>query len=258
MPGRRILAVPLHATTNLNYASSKTNAPSGGTEIMSDGSQATFIPANRAVTWQLTGDTNESVVKERYWISFRPGEVRTCANCHGINSLDQVGRLAPTNTPFALRQILRFWKTNAANAYTLTVANGSTSGNFGAGSILTLIANPPPSGKAFLGWTGSSGISNVASSVTSFIMPATNASVAAVYTNLPAPIFTNYAIVGGTNLSLSAQAYANQSWILQSSTDLINWINVSTNASTPNQLYQIGVPVNGVAVPKQYFRLMSP
>jgi hypothetical protein len=258
MPGRRILAVPMHATTNVNYASSKTNAPPGGTEIMTDGSQATFIPANRAVTWHFTGNTNESVVKERYWISFRPGEVRTCANCHGINSVDQLGRQSPTNSPLALHQLLRLWKTNAANAYTLTVTNGSTSGNFGAGSIVTLTANPAPSGKVFVNWTGSTGISNAASTVTSFIMPATNATLTAVYTNLPAPIFTSYTITGGTNISLAAQAYANQSWILQSSTDLLNWISISTNASASNQLYQVGVPVNGAIAPKQFFRLTSP
>jgi List-Bact-rpt repeat protein/hydrazine synthase alpha subunit-like protein len=256
MPGRRILAVPMHATTNINYASSKTNAPAGGTEIMSDGSQATFIPANRAVTWQFTGGTNESVVKERYWVSFRPGEVRTCANCHGINAVDQMGRPSPTNAPFALRQLLRLWKTNSANAYTLSVTNGNSGGSYGAGSIITLAANPAPTGKAFVTWMGSAGVSNAAAMTTSFIMPATNAALTAVYTNLPAPVFTNYSMIGGTNISLSAQAYANQSWILQSSTDLLNWVNISTNSSASNQLYQVGVPVNGTT--RQFFRLISP
>jgi hypothetical protein len=258
MPGRRVLAVPMHATTNINYLSSKTNAPIGGTEIMTDGSQATFIPANRAVTWQFTGDTNESVVKERYWISFRPGEVRTCANCHGINAVDQMGRPSPTNAPFALRQLLRLWKTNSANAHTLTVTNGSTGGNFGAGSIVTLAANPAPTGKVFAGWIGAAGISNAAASLTTFIMPATNATLTALYSNLPSPVFTNYTIIGGTNISLAAQAYANQSWILQSSTDLLNWNDISTNTSAANQLYQIGIPVNSVAAPNRYFRLKSP
>jgi hypothetical protein len=257
MPGRRILAVPMHATTNFNYASSKTNAPAGGTEIMSDGSQATFIPANRAVTWQLTGTTNDSVVKERYWISFRPGEVRTCANCHGINAVDQLGRTAPTNSPAALHQLLRLWRTNSANAYTLTVNNGSNSGNFGAGSILTLAADPAPSGKIFSGWVGSAGISNSASPITLFTMPTTNATVTAIYSDLPAPVFTNCNVIGGTNISLAAQAYANQPWILQSSTDLLHWVAVGTNSSSSNQL-QLVVPIDQSAVPRQFFRLQSP
>src|SRR6266850_2599270 len=101
-------------------------------------SPATIIPASRAVTWQFTGMTNEAVVRERYWVTFRPGEVRTCANCHGINDKDQIGRPSPTNAPLALRELLRLWRTNAANAYSLTVSNGTGSGSFGAGTILSV------------------------------------------------------------------------------------------------------------------------
>jgi hypothetical protein len=158
-PGRRVLATPLHDTQPINLASTKLNPPIGGTELMPDGSQATFIPAGRAVTWQFTGLTNEAVVRERYWVTFRPGEVRTCANCHGINDKDQVGRPSPTNAPLALRELLRLWRTNAANAYSLTVSNGTGSGSFGAGTILTISANPAPSGKAFAQWIGA-GVSN--------------------------------------------------------------------------------------------------
>jgi hypothetical protein len=258
MPGRRILAVPMHATTNFNYTSSATNPPPGGTEIMSDGSQATFIPANRAVSWQLTGITNDAVVRERYWINFRPGEVRTCANCHGINGVDQLGRPSPTNAPLALRQLLRFWKTNSANAYTLTVANGTGGGNFGAGSIVTLTAGPAPSGKVFAGWSGAAGISNTASAITSFTMPATNVAVSVVYSNVPPPVITNYSLAGGTNLSVGAHAYANLAWILQSSTDLLNWTDIATNNSDSNQVLQVGTPVNSATAPKQFFRLRSP
>src|SRR4051812_20698392 len=138
---------------------------------MSDGSQAPFIPANRAVTWHLTGtNNNDSVTKERYWVSFRPGEIRTCANCHGINSKDQLGRSSPTNAPLALTKLLQLWRTNAASAYSLTVSNGSGSGNWGAGSIFSVTANPAPPGSAFSHWTGG-GVSNAAATTTRFTMP---------------------------------------------------------------------------------------
>ena len=256
-PGRRVLAVPMHATTNINYASSKTNAPLGGTEIMNDGSQATFIPANRAVTWQLTGtNNNDSVVKERYWISFRPGEVRTCANCHGINAVDQLGRSAPTNAPLALRQLLRFWRTNSANAYSLTVSNGAGGGNFGAGTILALTANATPSGKVFAGWQGL-GISNAAAPTSLFIMPTNNATVAAVFTNLPTPVFGNFQFsAGATNSTLSAQALANQSWILQRSTDLVTWLDLTTNNS--DGLGQVSFTITNISTPQNFFRIRSP
>jgi hypothetical protein len=253
-PGRRILAVPMHATTNYNYVSSKTNAPVGATEIMSDGSQATFVPANRAVTWHLTGtNNNDSVVKERYWISFRPGEVRTCANCHGINATDQLGRPAPTNEPIALHKLLQFWKTNSANAYSLTVSNGSGGGNYGAGTIVTLTANPAPSGQIFAGWNGA--VSNPSSPTTSFIMPTNNATVIAVFTNLPAPMMGNFTMAG-TNFTLTAQALPNQTWILQNSTDLVNWQDISTNSSSTGVITfsnNINVLIN-----PQFFRLHSP
>ena len=255
--GRRILAVPLHATTNVNYASSKTNAPLGGTEILSDGSQATFIPANRAVTWQLTGtNNNDSVVKERYWLSFKPGEIRTCANCHGINAVDQLGRKSPTNAPLALRQLLRHWRTNTANAYSLSVSNGSGSGNFGAGSIMTLTANAAPTGKMFAGWSGA-GVSNAAAT-TLFIMPTNNASVTAVFAPLPPPVIGSLQFnSGGGNIIFSAQAQASQPWILQQSFDLAVWVDVSTNVAPVSGYLQItNLVVAGSMT--EFFRLRSP
>ena len=254
-PGRRILAVPMHTGTNFNYASSQTNAPPGGTEILSDGSQATFIPANRAVTWHLTGTTNESVVKERYWISFKPGEVRTCANCHGINAVDQLGRPAPTNAPLALQKLLQFWKTNSASAYTLIVSNGSGGGNFGAGSILALTANVAPSGKVFVGWSGA--VSNATSVTTLFIMPTNSATVTALFTNLPPPVFSNFQFtLGASNLTLAASALPNQLWILQSSADLLTWQDMATNVSTGGGLVQFTNAIGNA--PQKFYRLKSP
>ena len=257
-PGRRVLAVPLHATTNLNYASILSNAPAGGTQIMSDGSQAAFLPAGRAISWQLTGtNNNNSVVKERYWLNFRAGEVRTCANCHGINAVDQLGRSAPTNAPLALRQLLRLWRTNAANAYSLTVSNGSGGGNFGAGSILTLTASAPASGKIFTGWQGG-GVSNSASPVTLFTMPAGNATVVANYASLPPPLLSHFQLLTGlTNGSFTAQTAAGVPWVLQTSTNLTRWLDLVTNVADTNGGLYFAPPVNS-SPGSQFFRLRSP
>jgi hypothetical protein len=257
VPGRRVLATAMHDAAAFNYASAKIAPPIGGTELMSDGSQATIVPANRAVTWQLTGtNANDSVVKERYWITFKPGEVRTCANCHGINAGDQLGRPAPTNAPLALQKLLQFWKTNSATAYTLAVSNGSGGGNFGAGSIVTLTASNAPSGKIFAGWSGA-GVSNAAATTTLFIMPTNHASVTAVFTNLPPPMLSNLQFtVGITNLTLSAQALASQPWILQSSSNLVNWLDLITNFSSAGGLVQFTNHLNGA--PQKFFRIRSP
>ena len=45
-------------------------------------------------------------VRERYWITYQPGEIRTCAVCHGLNTQNQTGGLLPTNSPAALHDLL--------------------------------------------------------------------------------------------------------------------------------------------------------
>ena len=62
------------------------------------------------MTWQLTDPAGKGVVRERYWVTFQPGEVRVCASCHGLNSRDQAGAAVPQNKPEALREMLRFYK----------------------------------------------------------------------------------------------------------------------------------------------------
>ena len=90
------------------------SGPSGlGVPIFPDGSTAVIVPAGRALSWQTLGSLDvgaaaarsggpSPVVRERYWLTFQPGEVRTCAGCHGINHRDQMGDPAPTNPPQAL------------------------------------------------------------------------------------------------------------------------------------------------------------
>jgi hypothetical protein len=79
-------------------------------QVASDGSVAALVPARRAMSWQLTDGGGTPVVRERYWLTFQPGEVRVCASCHGVNSKDQLGAAPPQNAPEALRALLRAWK----------------------------------------------------------------------------------------------------------------------------------------------------
>lgn len=72
---------------------------------------AAFVPAQRAMTWQMTDSAGEGVVRERYWLTFQPGEIRVCASCHGLNTTNQANELTPTNKPEALRDLLFSWRT---------------------------------------------------------------------------------------------------------------------------------------------------
>lgn len=105
-PGRRVLAQPLHSATENPFFD---GGPDGSIKIGSDGSMAAFVPARRAMTWHLTDQSGASVVKERYWLTFQPGEIRLCGSCHGVNHLDQAGNNPPTNSPQALDALLRHW-----------------------------------------------------------------------------------------------------------------------------------------------------
>jgi hypothetical protein len=110
--GRRVLAQQMHEPLADNVATTAALAPASSVKIGLDGSVAAIVPARRALTWQTTAPDGQPVVRERYWITFQPGEIRTCANCHGVNRADQIGRPAATNPPEALRELLRHWKTN--------------------------------------------------------------------------------------------------------------------------------------------------
>jgi len=108
--GRRVLARVMHDSAALNPPVDPTDPP-GSVEIADDGSMAAFVPAHRAMTWQLTTAAGAPVVRERYWLTFQAGEMRVCTSCHGLNSHDQAGAAEPVNEPQALHQLLQWWKT---------------------------------------------------------------------------------------------------------------------------------------------------
>ena len=106
-PGRRVLAQALHAPNLYNLASS---GPIGSQPLALDGSMAAFVPGARALSWQTTDNQGAGVVRERYWLTFQPGEIRLCGSCHGLNAFDQAGSSSPQNEPEALRILLQYWQ----------------------------------------------------------------------------------------------------------------------------------------------------
>jgi hypothetical protein len=105
--GRRVLAQPIATGQNI----ANPNGPQGSVQIATDGSSAAFVPAQRALTWQITDASGEPIVRERVWVTMQPGEIRTCAGCHGENTKNQIGQSAPINSPEALRELVQHWKT---------------------------------------------------------------------------------------------------------------------------------------------------
>ncbi len=137
LPGRRPIAVPIHNSTTNNPPA--IGAAAGSVKINgTDGSMAAFVPSRRALSWQMTDGNNAPVVRERYWLTFQPGEIRTCTSCHGINSTDQANDPTPQNKPEALRDLVRFWKqTNGivAGSVQFTSATYNVAENGGLATI---------------------------------------------------------------------------------------------------------------------------
>ena len=112
--GRRVLARTMHDPAAMAANPPATVSPQGSVQVALDGSVAAFVPARRAMTWQLSDPNHTGVVRERYWLTFQPGEVRVCGSCHGANTKTQLEQDPPTNTPAALTALLQFWKTKQA------------------------------------------------------------------------------------------------------------------------------------------------
>ena len=110
LPGRRALAQPLHDPVAMAANIPNAAGPAGSMLLANDGSIAAFVPARRALTWQLTDANGLPVVRERMWVSFQPGEIRVCTSCHALNDKDQAGNTAPTNPPQALDTMMQYWK----------------------------------------------------------------------------------------------------------------------------------------------------
>ncbi|MDB6130263.1 MAG: hypothetical protein JWM04_1370 [Verrucomicrobiales bacterium] len=121
--GRRVIAQEMHdpAVDNPTAVAGML----GGVKLGADGSMAAIVPARRALSWQLTDPNNAGVVRERYWLTFQPGEIRTCASCHGVNTVDQANHAPPVNTPAALVDLLNYWKTNTVTSPSIVQNQGT-------------------------------------------------------------------------------------------------------------------------------------
>jgi hypothetical protein len=81
---------------------------------------------------------------------------------------------------------------NFARTYPLTVVNGTGSGSYVAGTVVSISANAPPSGEAFKNWTGAT-VGNAQSAQTQIDMPAASTAVTANF----APLY-RLTVVNGT------------------------------------------------------------
>ena len=84
--------------------------------------------------------------------------------------------------------------------YTVTVNNGSGSGNYAADATVSITANEPEKGKVFDKWTTTDGVEfeNVKNTTTTFVMPANDVAVTATYKDISSET-PDYKIIDGEN-----------------------------------------------------------
>ena len=103
-------AEPLHDPGATQFNPADVGGPAGAVPIHADGSVALYVPTRRALAWQSIDPAGTPVVRERYWITMQPGEIRVCDGCHGVNTVNQAGQPPAQNVADALRELLRNWK----------------------------------------------------------------------------------------------------------------------------------------------------
>jgi hypothetical protein len=110
IPGRRPMARYLHDAAALAANPPGNGLQPGSRPVAADGSVAVFVPTRRALSWQLLDTGDQPVVRERFWLTLQPGEIRTCDGCHGVNTLSHDDEPQASNAPQALADLLEFWK----------------------------------------------------------------------------------------------------------------------------------------------------
>jgi hypothetical protein len=116
-PGRRPLARFLHDPAAVAANPTASGLQPGSARVALDGSVAFFVPARRALSWQLLDAADQPVVRERFWLTLQPGEIRTCDGCHGVNTLSHDDQPQATNPPQALAALLAFWQQQAGDIF---------------------------------------------------------------------------------------------------------------------------------------------
>lgn len=104
----------------------------------------------------------------------------------GSAAIANVNLVSTTITmPSAATSITATYKDAPVSTYALTVNSGSGSGNYAAGSVVSIVANTAPAGQIFDKWTGDvAHIANVNSASTTTTMPATPVSITATYKSI--------------------------------------------------------------------------
>ena len=172
-------SVTIVEPVSVSYNISVSASPSEGGTVTGGG----YYEQNASVTVTATANSGYSFVK---WTE-NGNQVSTSASY--------------TFNATAYRTLVAVFEANPT--YTLTVENGTGSGDYAEGASVKITANDPETGKVFKEWTGTDGLTFTSGSATTatatFTMPANAVTVTATYEDIPAATYTvTYKVVNGT------------------------------------------------------------
>jgi hypothetical protein len=152
------------------------------------------------------------------------------------------------------------YRDSAASAYSVNVGNGSGGSTAQQGAVVNVVADPPPAGMVFAGWTGSDAglLADTNSASTTLRMPASTVSISAVYRTADAkvrPVLTQFKMTGGqAQMRFSAENGSYYSF--ERTTNLLNnaWTPILYNIKGDGFEKQLADPL--VTNGKAFYRLM--
>jgi len=179
--------------THIDYigiGENDTTAPNAPTDLKSENiTQTSFTLKWNAATDNLGvkeyqvyfGNTLKTTIPDTTWTVSN----LTCNTEYSaitVKAKDAAGNISAACNPVSV-------KTNACISYTLTVINGSGSGSFNSGKVVSIAANAAPPGQIFDKWIGSEAVTNSTIAISTVLMPESNVEVTATFKALdPAPL----------------------------------------------------------------------
>ena len=134
--------------------------------------------------------------------------------------------------------------------FMLSVVGGSGSGNYAAGSVVTISASAAPAGQQFQSWSGAT-VASAGKAVTTLTMPAANTTVTAGY-GAAAPASFTLSVVGGTGSgSYAAGAVVNIAATAPSGQQFQSWSG-ATVASAGSSSTTLAMPAANTIVTAQF------
>lgn len=162
-------------STNISYTLTVVNGSGGGSFLAN--ATATITANSPGANQVFTGWTGATVANPAATTTtlVMPANNLTVTATYS-NTIPVVNNPPATNTPPA----------NPGAQATLTVDNGTGSGTFAVGAVVSIVADTAPAGQVFQQWIGAP-VANPVSANTTLVIPANNVTVTATYGASPLP-----------------------------------------------------------------------